>query len=558
MANQPNQKLKILYVLKTLLDKTDDANGITTQELIEELAFQEIDAERKSINRDIQTLRDFGFDIRQRSHRYWYLAKRPLGIQEITMLVDAVQSAPFITDKITDELIENIKQFASVEQRKALQRRIEVPGRVKMQNEGVLKNLDIIQRALREKRKIEFQYFAYDIKKQRVPRKHGCLYITTPVRLLYADEFYYLITFNDFWAKQNKDVFTPYRVDRMLEVKVSKEPATKDNRISNYKTEDHISPSFGVYAAPKVPVVLEFDQSVMNPIVDKFGIEAPVFMTIGDRAQASVKAPLSPQFFGWLLQLGPKVKIVHPSYAAEEFSKLLERTQKMYRKTYRICSKTASRIISQDKFLELTEFLEHGLDEFIKENLEGTGFTSENEFDEQAWRLIGEWTKKQNISDGMNYGTLAAEMQNENVRETSKLLDSENYLAYGQLVGEAIAAVEPIQFAAPGMEENFVDTVNIYDPEKGTNFCFREPHKLMNWKRTSSDIKRWSICDGVWFEIRYENPDIETSGNCFFNAPNYGYCEVNVEKWMGVPKDADSWKAAAKLWQMISYRFMQI
>lgn len=44
MANQPNQKLKILYVLKTLLDKTHDANGITTQELIKELAFQEIDA----------------------------------------------------------------------------------------------------------------------------------------------------------------------------------------------------------------------------------------------------------------------------------------------------------------------------------------------------------------------------------------------------------------------------------------------------------------------------------------------------------------------------------
>lgn len=236
MANQPNQKLKMLYVLKTLLDRTDDVNGITTQDLIEELAFHGIDSERKSINRDIQTLRDFGFDIKQRSHKFWYLANRPLGIQEITMLVDAVQSAPFLTDKITDDLIEHIKQFASVEQRKALQRRIEMPGRVKMQNEGVLKNLEIIQKAMREKRKIEFQYFAYDIKKQRVPKREGNLYITTPVRLLYADEFYYLITFNDYWAEQNNDAFTPYRVDRMLNVKVSEESATKDARISNYKT----------------------------------------------------------------------------------------------------------------------------------------------------------------------------------------------------------------------------------------------------------------------------------------------------------------------------------
>ena len=48
--------------------------------------------------------------------------------------------------------------------------------------------------------------------------------------------------------------FTPYRVDRMLDVAVSEEPSTKDPRIAGYVLEDHVSPSFGVYAADKTTV----------------------------------------------------------------------------------------------------------------------------------------------------------------------------------------------------------------------------------------------------------------------------------------------------------------
>jgi len=132
MANQPNQKLKLLYIFKALFEKTDDANGITTQDLIAELAFHGIDAERKSISRDIQTLREFGLHIEQRAHKYWYLAKRPFSLSEMTMLVDAVQSAPFLTDGNVDQLTGRILQFASAEQHKMLKRHIEDSGYSKM------------------------------------------------------------------------------------------------------------------------------------------------------------------------------------------------------------------------------------------------------------------------------------------------------------------------------------------------------------------------------------------------------------------------------------------
>ena len=321
VANQPNQKLKLLYLWKILLEKTDDVNGITTQQIVEELAYLGIDAERKGIYRDMNALRDFGYAIEQRGGKEWYLATRPMDLQEMIMLVDAVQSSPFLTEEMTDRLIERIQQLASIDQRKMLQKRIEVPGRIKMQNEGILQNLDVIQQAMRRKRKIEFTYYHYDIHKKKVPNRGGPIYSLTPVRLIYADELYYMIAFDDYWAgKEGHQPFTPYRVDRMMDVRVSDERATKDPRIANYDTEEHVSPSFGVFASEKVSVVLEIDERAMNPIVDKFGVDATVFRKTGGGVRAYVKAPLSPQFYGWLLQLGPLVKIVKPSKAAKQFT----------------------------------------------------------------------------------------------------------------------------------------------------------------------------------------------------------------------------------------------
>lgn len=318
MANKPNQKLKLLHVLKALMEKTDDVNGLTTYDILGELAYYGIEAERKGIYRDIEALREFGLDIRQRGGKEWYLATRPFELQEMILLVDALQSTPFLTDELTDRLIERVKAFASDGQKKMLQRRIEVPGRVKMENESVFQNLDVIQQAMRLKRKVEFRYFSYDAKKQRVLRHDGDLYEATPVQLAYADEYYYLIAYSD-----HHEDFMPYRVDRMLDVAVSDAPATRNAAIANFCLENEESPEFGIFAAEKVPITLEVsvgrNPHIMDPIIDKFGTGVAVFPVREGLVTVHAKAPLSPQFYGWLLQLGDAVRITSPKKAAQEY-----------------------------------------------------------------------------------------------------------------------------------------------------------------------------------------------------------------------------------------------
>ena len=81
MAKSENQKLKLLYIRKFLLEQTDKDHRVTTAQIIDELTKHEIKAERKSIYDDIECLRSFGMDIKrvQKDRTYsYYVANRPL------------------------------------------------------------------------------------------------------------------------------------------------------------------------------------------------------------------------------------------------------------------------------------------------------------------------------------------------------------------------------------------------------------------------------------------------------------------------------------------------
>lgn len=63
MPKSSNQKLKLIYLMKILLERTDETHSITMPEMIDALAAYGISAERKSLYNDIENLRVYGLDI---------------------------------------------------------------------------------------------------------------------------------------------------------------------------------------------------------------------------------------------------------------------------------------------------------------------------------------------------------------------------------------------------------------------------------------------------------------------------------------------------------------
>lgn len=165
--NNPNRLLLVLHYLWTT---TDFEHPATIKEIISFLEKNGITATRKTIAGDIEDLRAAGIEIdcqRSTQNRY-YIETRLFELPEVKLLVDAVQSARFITTKKSKTLIKKLSSFVSQYQGDVLKRQLYVDSRTKAKNESVFYVVDNIHTAIRTKKKVTFQYLEYNQKKEKV------------------------------------------------------------------------------------------------------------------------------------------------------------------------------------------------------------------------------------------------------------------------------------------------------------------------------------------------------------------------------------------------------
>lgn len=317
MTANANAKLKLLYIREMLEQQTDREHGLTMKQIIERLNERGIQAERKSVYRDLDLLREVGLDIRtyQRNPVEYAIERRCFTIPELMLMIDAVQSSRFVTKLQCDKLVRNIKTLASENQRELLNKRIHVAGRIKSKNESVFGTIDVIHEAMRQRKKISFHYYKHDSSGQPVVQHNGKPYVLTPVKIVYADGFYYL----DVWSDTHKG-FSDYRIDRMKTVRVSDEPATRSAEITARANEDCDYQYFGRFNGETVAVTLDVEPDKIDIVLDRFGEDATFAPAEdGDHAQAQVCVKKSQQFFGWVAGLGGTVTIASPESLAEEY-----------------------------------------------------------------------------------------------------------------------------------------------------------------------------------------------------------------------------------------------
>ena len=221
MAKSANQKLKQLYLLKILSECTDETHAMTTKQLIDKLAEYQVTAERKSIYSDIEALNQMGYDIlngKSKEHYGYYMASRDFELPELKLLVDAVQSSRFITEKKSRELIAKLEKLCSKYDAGKLQRQVYVTDRLKAENEGIYYAVDGIHEAIQRDRQISFRYYEWDADKTMRFKRDGKRYVVSPYLLVWNDANYYLVAF-----EKESSMIRHYRVDKMNDLRVEKE-----------------------------------------------------------------------------------------------------------------------------------------------------------------------------------------------------------------------------------------------------------------------------------------------------------------------------------------------
>jgi predicted DNA-binding transcriptional regulator YafY len=313
MPKTTGQKLKILYLMRILLAYTDETHSLTVNELIAKLAGYGVSAERKTIYDDIEALRQFGFDIvMDKAKTYGYhVTGRDFELPELKLLVDAVQSSKFITEKKSMQLIKKLQTLVSRHDAGKLQRQVYVQNRVKNMNESIYYNVDAIHEAIAEGKKVSFQYFDYNIKKERVLRRDGARYKASPIVLAWSDEHYYLIAHTE-----DRAGFTHYRVDRMRSVKKLDEG--RGDAAGGFNLAEYSKKVFGMFGGEEADVKLRVHNSLVGAVIDRFGKDVTMATDGGQHFTVKVRVAFSPVFYGWLFQFGELCEVLSPQVLKDD------------------------------------------------------------------------------------------------------------------------------------------------------------------------------------------------------------------------------------------------
>lgn len=307
MPKSYNQKLKIFYILDYLQKNSHQDHPVRAAELLTMLEQQHnIVCERKTIYSDIAALQDYGVDIVSipgKSGGY-YIASRNFELPELKLLIDAVQSSRFLTEKKSRELIEKLCSQCSVYDARLMRRDVLVSGRVKSMNETIYYNVDAIQDAIAENRQITFRYFDYGLDGKRHYRNRN--YQASPYGLCQDHENCYLL------AHSERHGVTSYRVDRMSDIRLLDNPRTPCPELTGKALTEHANRLFQMYAGEQTAVKLRFHRSLINAVIDRFGREVMLIPDGEEHFVFTAEVAVSPMFLSWVIGFGQKAKILYP------------------------------------------------------------------------------------------------------------------------------------------------------------------------------------------------------------------------------------------------------
>ena len=322
MPKGTNQKFKLYRLAQIMLERTDDDHYITMPEIIAALGEYEITADRKSIYTDLKDLEVLGIEVEGepagRGYHY-HVVSRPFELPELKLLVDAIQSSKFITEKKTNTLIRKLEKLVSRYEAMKLQRQVYVSGRIKTMNESIYYTVDAIHNAISENKKIRFQYYQWNVKKEMELRREGAYYCVSPWGLSWDDENYYLVGYDS-----EAGEIRHYRVDKMLRIRMTEE--TREGREHFQKLK-----SFGMFGGKEEKVKLLVDNSLAGVMIDRFGKDIIMVPGKGEHFTVNVTVHVSRQFLGWIFSLGEKVKILGPEEVARAMRREGERLTEQYR-----------------------------------------------------------------------------------------------------------------------------------------------------------------------------------------------------------------------------------
>ena len=327
MAARRGQKVKLLYIIKIMTELTDEEHPLSATEICEKLASYDITAERKAIYDDIECLISFGYDIIQTRvpKNGYFLASRDFELPEVFLLGDAVRTAKFISEKKTRELTSKLDKLLSSHQSKRNISAIYIDSSNKTRNEELFYNIDRINTAIEQGKKIKFTYSKRVLHQGRQIVTESKTRVVSPYAMTWQFDYYYLIG-----NYEKYDNLMNLRIDRIHSVKVLDEPIRHFGEVSDYRdtfdVADYTKKLFGMFGGNMQEVKLRCSNKILEQVTDRFGDGIFITNVTETTFDFTAKAAVSDALVTWIMNYADAIEVITP---IELRNKVKDRAEKI-------------------------------------------------------------------------------------------------------------------------------------------------------------------------------------------------------------------------------------
>ena len=249
-------KEKLLFILERLR-KTDEQHPVNTNELIAYLAEKGVTAERKSVARDVAALRDAGYSIIlcDEYKRGYYMTDQLFEDYELKIIADAVSGAKFITYEDSSSIVDKLCELASPTGEEIIKNHTFIDEKIKSKNKKVRYNIDKVINAIKNGKRITFQYFEFAADGKMQLKRDGHIYEISPYYLCWDNDSYFLIG-----NSKSHDHLIHFHVEMMTNVEVTKIPIRPESEIEelrgSFSIGEYLRRSVNMYGGESIKITL--------------------------------------------------------------------------------------------------------------------------------------------------------------------------------------------------------------------------------------------------------------------------------------------------------------
>ena len=327
LYGRQDKKVLNMMILEVLEQYTDRDHRLTQQKIVDLLEKNYgVPCTRQTVKNNLMLLGEMGYEISMEGGIC--LMSRQFENAELRMLIDSVLFSRTLSGKQAKRLIEKLTGLGNKYFRAKVKHVCHLPKLIHSDNKQVLLNLDVLNDAIEQERKVRFTYNSYGKDFQLHPRRKE-LYIVNPYQMVVNQGRYYLLCSYDISNR-----LSHYRLDYMTKLEMLDEKVKPmdqmEDFVQGYSLPKHMAEHIYMFSGPSVQVKMRVSEHMIGALIDWFGKKFRIVQEEADKLIVSVACNKHAMRY-WALQYGQYAEILEPESLRDEIREVVDCMASFYR-----------------------------------------------------------------------------------------------------------------------------------------------------------------------------------------------------------------------------------